>query len=65
MSIPWNDWQFWGASLLAGLALWFIVRPFLPSTRKSPKCPSCTAAPTTHGSVRTEITVDGERLARR
>ncbi len=64
MNIPWNDWQFWTASLLAVLALWFIVRPILPSRRKNPKCPSCTAPQPKSGAVRTELTVDGERLAR-
>lgn len=64
MSIPWNDWQFWTASVLAALALWFIVRPLLPSKRKSPKCPSCTVPQAKMGAVRTEITVDGERLTR-
>ncbi|NBX36255.1 MAG: hypothetical protein EBR10_03395 [Planctomycetes bacterium] len=64
MNIPWTDWQFWTASLLAVLALWFIVRPILPSRRKNPKCPSCTAPQPKSGAVRTELTVDGERPAR-
>ncbi|MFM7481161.1 MAG: hypothetical protein ACKO4V_08565 [Planctomycetota bacterium] len=65
MIIPWDDWQFWASSLFAALALWFIVRPLLPSRRKSPKCPTCTAPQAKSGAVRTELTVDGERLARR
>jgi len=65
MSVPWGDWQFWIASLLAALALWFIVRPLLPSRRKSPKCPSCTVPQAKSGAVLTELTVDGERVARR
>lgn len=65
MTIPWSDWQFWTASLIAVFALLFIVRPLLPSKRKSPKCPTCTAPQARSGAVRTELTVDGERLARR
>lgn len=65
MTIPWSDWQFWTASLLAVFALLFIVRPLLPSKRKSSKCPTCTAPQAKSGAVRTELTVDGERLARR
>ncbi|MBN8598208.1 MAG: hypothetical protein J0L78_11095 [Planctomycetes bacterium] len=30
MSIPWTDWQFWVATVIALLALWLVLRNLLP-----------------------------------
>jgi len=30
MSIPWTDWQFWVATVVALLALWLVLRNLLP-----------------------------------
>lgn len=30
MSIPWTDWQFWVATLIALGALWLVLRNLLP-----------------------------------
>ncbi|MFO0860860.1 MAG: hypothetical protein U0570_09915 [Phycisphaerales bacterium] len=30
MTIPWGDWQFWVATVIAILALWLVLRNILP-----------------------------------
>lgn len=38
--MPWKDWQFWLATAVALVGLWFALRPFLPS-RRDGDCGAC------------------------
>lgn len=48
--MPWGDWQFWVVTLAAVLALVWLVRLFKPKKKRS---------------VRTNLTINGDRPGRR
>ena len=52
MSFPVHDWQFWVATLAALGALWFLLRPLLPSKRKRA------------AKRRTSLTVEGKSIGK-
>ena len=63
-AFPIGDWQFWVATGIALIALWFTIRPMMPRRGKSPACPSC---PTTAGEKPTrptlaKLTMDGTEI---
>lgn len=42
--MPWYDWQFWLATAVALVGLWFALRPFLPA-RGGGDCGACAPKP--------------------
>jgi hypothetical protein len=61
-ALPIGDWQFWGASVIAALALVAVIRPLLPSRRPSRACPKCTEESDAPAKPRrAELTIEGER----
>ncbi len=62
--IPFEDWQFWVATILAFGGLVAIVRPLLPSKRRANSCPSCpsnTPKQATNHHAAT-LTIDGKSI---
>jgi hypothetical protein len=52
--MPWNDWQFWIATLGALVAVGFMLRPLL--SRRQEQCGGCGPAPEAR-SRRTALTI--------
>lgn len=51
--MPWTDWQFWAASLVALVGGYFVVRPLLPGRKDD--CGGC--APGAARPKRTALTI--------
>ncbi|MSQ89814.1 MAG: hypothetical protein EXS01_00250 [Phycisphaerales bacterium] len=63
-SFPIDDWQFWVATAIVITALWFVVRPFIPSQRARAACPNCPSksASALPPSRRAELTMEGSKI---
>ncbi len=62
---PVGDWQFFVATAAVIVALWGVVRTFVPAKTHEPRCPNCpsTGARSGAGTKRAKLTVEGSTVA--